>query len=160
MQFSIVKLLQYQNIINAYENCNVKPRKNFCYEFWPCEHFDDIPLAQTRAFLYCYKYIHKLPYYPQNDDLQCKDAKTMLMKFITDNNIKLIYYKGGCVEKKLCEEIGIESKNLEDFYIPKAQCHDPKEETHFYHFVMQTHIFENLNDNKKWKTRVFILFFH
>ena len=122
---------------------------NCCYEFRPCEHFDDIPSAQKKAFLYCYKYIHKLPYYPQNDDLQCKDAKTMLMKFITDNNIKLIYYKGGCVEKKLCVAIGIGSKNLEDFYMPKAQCHDPKEETHFYYFFMQTYIFKKEQDSEK-----------
>ena len=57
--------------------------------------------------------------------------------FIAAHHINLVFYKGGCIEKRLCEDIGIDSYDMVNFGIPKAPSHDPCEEVHFYYKHLQ-----------------------
>ena len=56
-----------------------------------------------------------------------------LNNFIVDNGIELIFYKGGDIEKNLCQELDIQSYNIENFNIKKAYSHDPYEEVNYYY---------------------------
>ena len=55
-------------------------------------------------------------------------------KFIVDNDIELVLYKGGTIEKDLCRELDVDCMNIECFEgIEKASSHDPREEVNFYY---------------------------
>ena len=43
----------------------------------------------------------------------CSTAK-LKKNFIEDNEIALILYKGECIEKQICKELGISSFNIEN----------------------------------------------
>ena len=50
-----------------------------------------------------------------------------------DNDIDLVFYKGGDVEKNLCTELDIESFNIENFDLERVKSHDPYVEMNFYY---------------------------
>ena len=45
-------------------------------------------------------------------------------------------YKGGTIERDICEELDIRSWNIEQMDLAKANCHDPREEVLFYYKVI------------------------
>ena len=46
---------------------------------------------------------------------------------------RIVYYKGGLLEKDLCDQINIPAYNLENIGVRKADCHrDPLKEVIFY----------------------------
>ena len=56
----------------------------------------------------------------------------ILNEFITDNDINLILYKGGKIERDLSKALGISSLNIECFELEKVQSHDPYVEVNGY----------------------------
>ena len=54
--------------------------------------------------------------------------------FIVNNGIDCILYKGGTIEKGLCEALCIPSYNIECFQdLEKVQSHDPRTEVNEYY---------------------------
>ena len=103
-------------------------------EFFPCQPFPALKRRYQRAFRYCQQEIHKLSYYPEEPSSPCSTAAEKLKKFIVDNEIDLVLYKGGIVEKNLCDELDIDSFNIELFEedLEKVYSHDPYEEVNCY----------------------------
>ena len=96
-------------------------------DFTPCIKFNHLEEKYKRAFKYCKRKIHKLTYNPEHY-YPCILSVNVIDNFIKMNNINLVLYKGGSLEKNICENIGIKSLNLEDVGVPKASSHQPKEE--------------------------------
>ena len=103
-------------------------------EFFPCKPFPALERRYQRAFRYCQQEIHKLSYCPEGPSSPCSTAAEKLNKFIVDNEIDLVLYKGGIVEKNLCDELDIDSFNIELFEedLEKVYSHDPYEEVNCY----------------------------
>ena len=103
------------------------------WEFSPCKSFQDIPVPQKKSYTYCYYNVHGLKFYPsQRGSKKCYQAKEVLFQFIKKYGVDIIYYKGGQIERQLCNEIKCPSFNLEYISIPKAYSHNPREEVKFY----------------------------
>ena len=103
-------------------------------EFYPCIRFKELEPRYQRAFRFCRNHIHKLSYNPTTYSPLCGNVLPEINNFITNNDIELILYKGGTIEKDLCEELCITSLNIE--YIPeleKTQSHDPRAEVNWYY---------------------------
>ena len=61
-------------------------------------------------------------------------AALKIRKFIEDNGIDLILYKGGCIEKQICKELGISSFNIEKLgKFEKPYSHGPYAEVNTYY---------------------------
>ena len=97
-------------------------------EFVPCRDIKLIEYKYRRSFKFCKRCIHKLPYYPVTMSGPCYTAPTELERFIKQNSVDVIFYKGGEMEKHLCDYIGVPSYNIERFGAPKVNSHHPKEE--------------------------------
>ena len=52
----------------------------------------------------------------------------VIRRMITDYGIEILIFKGGNVERDFAIELGIRSKNLEDFGVKKVYSHEPLEE--------------------------------
>jgi len=102
-------------------------------EFFPCEPLHKLDKKYQRAFHYCQRKIHKLPYCPSPLSPPCRTAVKELNNFIVDNDIDLVFYKGGDVEKNLCTELDIQSFNIENFDLERVKSHDPYVEMNFYY---------------------------
>ena len=103
-------------------------------EFYPCWKFNDLESKYRRSFLYCRRNIHRLPYNPPKrlQPLDCQHTGELLKSFIALHKLNFILYKGGNVEKELCNTINIPAYNIEIFDIDKASNHNPEEEVSFY----------------------------
>merc|ERR1711879_494232 len=75
---------------------------------------------------------HKLSYNPEKRSSPCSTVSEKIRNFITEKEIDIVFYKGGTIEKNLCEELLIPSMNIEDFGVTKAACH-PRFEVHHYY---------------------------
>ena len=103
-------------------------------EFYPCIHFKDMEDHYKKSFRFCRAHIHKLSYYPEKCASPCSTATDKIKKFVMDNKIDLILYKGGCIEKQLCANIGTQSLNIETFEkLEKINSHNPQTEVKNYH---------------------------
>lgn len=102
-------------------------------EFIPCKRYEDLEERYRRAYHYCKKNIHKLSYTPKDSLRRCTEAAILLREYIFRNNIDIILYKGGVIEKKLCDSINVTSYNIEALGVPKAPSHQPKDEVNFYY---------------------------
>ena len=103
-------------------------------EFYPCKRYRDLMLKYRRSFQFCHRHIHKLNYIPCGISAPCIRALPMLNEFIVDNDITLVLYKGGTIERDLCRELDVDCVNIECFEgIEKAYSHDPREEVNFYY---------------------------
>ena len=71
-------------------------------EFFPCKPLLTLEEKYQRAFQYCQRKIHKLSYYPKGPSSSCSTAAEKLKKYVVDNEIDLVLYEGGRVEKNLC----------------------------------------------------------
>ena len=100
-------------------------------EFFPCEPLHKLKKRYQRTFQYCKSEIHKLPYCPEGPSSPCSKK---LSKFIVDNKIELVFYKGGEIEKEVCDELHIDSFNIENFEnkLEKVYSHDPYVEVNCY----------------------------
>ena len=98
----------------------------------PCIDYDCMALNYKNAFQFCFKFIHKLPFYPKTNllskngsmfsstqVLSCSNVENYLLQFIGKNDIVL--YKGGIHEKRFCEKMEIFSFNVELFGVPKVE---------------------------------------
>ena len=106
---------------------------NLEQEFYPCLQYQDLERRYQKSFRFCRAHIHKLSYNPEKRSSPCSTAIEKIHNFITENEIEIVMYKGGCVEKNLCEELQIPSMNIEEFGVTKAACHDPRLEVHHYY---------------------------
>ena len=103
-------------------------------EFSACKRYYELEDKYKRAFQYCRRHIHKLPYDPKCSSPHCTQSTTVLYEFIVKHNVKLVLYKGGQIEKELCDEINFPSFNIERLDgIHKADTHDPDVEVHFHY---------------------------
>ena len=103
-------------------------------EFYPCRRYKQLESKYQRSFQYCKQNIHKLTYNPKRFVPLCSQTLTKLNEFIVYNDITLILYKGGTIEKDLCEELDIDCLNIECFEeLQKIPSHDPRQEVHCYY---------------------------
>ena len=103
-------------------------------EFYPCKKFEDLEIKYKKSFFYCRANIHLLPYYPKRYASPCSTAVSKIEKFIKDNGIDLILYKGGCIEEQICRELCISSFNIEKLgNFEKPYSHDPNVEVRTYY---------------------------
>ena len=103
-------------------------------EFFPCVPYSKMARRNKQSFHYCKIHIHKLPYYPQVYASPCNTALDKIRRFIDENSIDFILYKGGEIEKDLCADIGIPSYNIESIKdLKKAYSHDPRTEVNCYY---------------------------
>ena len=103
-------------------------------EFYPCKKFRDLDKRYKNSFGYCRANIHLLPYEPEGYASPCSTAALKIKKFIDDNGIDLILYKGGCIEEQICKELGILSLNIEKLgNFEKPYSHDPYVEVNTYY---------------------------
>ena len=58
-------------------------------------------------------HIHKLSYYLEKCASLCSTAMDKVDKFIVNNGIDLALYKGGSIEKHMCEELCILPLDIE-----------------------------------------------
>ena len=100
----------------------------------PCEPLHKLEKKYQKAFHFCQSEIHKLPYYPEGPSLPCSAAVERLNNFIKNNEINLVFYKGGDIEKKVCDELYINSFNIENFKneLEEVYSHDPYTEVNCY----------------------------
>ena len=103
------------------------------HEFYPCRQYQDLEWKYQKSFRFCRAHIHKLSYNPEKRSSPCSTASEKIRNFITEKEIDIVFYKGGTIEKNLCEELLIPSMNIEDFGVTKAACHDPRFEVHHYY---------------------------
>lgn len=101
-------------------------------EFRPCVYLRDLNERYKKTYHFCRKNIHRLPYFPGNCAIQCKDVYAMVEKFVIDNGIELFVFKGGVLEKRICDAIGVDCFNIERLGAPKANSHVPREEVQFH----------------------------
>ena len=109
-------------------------RKDLELEFYPCKQYKELERKYQKAFCFCRAHIHQLSYNPKNYSPNCRQVLTLLKKFIVSNNIELVLYKGGTIEKDLLNEIDIASMNIEHLNgIQKIHSHDPCTEVNAYY---------------------------
>ena len=109
-------------------------------EFYPCVRYKDLAAKYQHAFHYCQKYIHKLSYSPWGYSPLCCNALKEVNEFIVYNEIELVLFKGGTIEKDLCNELCISSMNLELIpQLKKVKSHDPRKEVNYYYAQIVGH---------------------
>ena len=113
-------------------------------EFYPCRRYKEIEEKYKQSFRYCQKYIHKLSYNPYKYSPTCTKALLLLRKFIIDNDVEIIFYKGGTIERQMCHALDITSLNIEAFGVKKAQSHVPREEVDCYFNQLNKMMYVNL----------------
>ena len=103
--------------------------------FHPCMRYQDLGPRYQRSFRFCRKHIHKLTYDPMEwPRIRCAEAVSKINEFLVYNDVEMILYKGGTIEKDLCEELCIKSMNIELLpEIKKVESHDPRLEVNWYH---------------------------
>ena len=102
--------------------------------FSPCMRYKELQPRYQRSFRFCRNHIHKLSYSPKKYSSECADAVSKINNFVVYNDIELILYKGGDIEKELCKELCIKSMNIELIpEIEKINSHDPRLEVNWYY---------------------------
>ena len=103
-------------------------------EFHPCVRYNSMSPQNKRSFNYCKTHIHILPYFPRVFASPCNTVLEKIERFIDENNIDFILYKGGDIESELCADIGIPSYNIEcNDNLEKVYSHDPRTEVNCYY---------------------------
>ena len=102
-------------------------------DVYPCKRYDDLEWKYQRSFQYCKHHIHKLNFNPKKYSPECSQILPLLNDFIVHNDIELVLYKGGTIERDMCRALDISSLNIECFdKMEKAYCHDPRREVNCY----------------------------
>ncbi len=92
-----------------------------------------------KSFNYCRRKIHHLEYYRLYAAWNCADAINTVRDILEWNNIRRVLYKGGDIERKLCERLAVSSQNIEEFGARKASSHDPLDELREHHAFLGCH---------------------
>ena len=100
-------------------------------EFNACLPFQKLERKYQTAFIYCKKRIHKLNYYPKRLSMACSLAVGTLKTFVEENGIKIVFFKGGVIERRLCEKAGVKYFDIGRL-VPKVNCHNPRTEVHLH----------------------------
>ena len=80
-----------------------------------------------------------MDYHPRDTILKCKDAANVIKQFASRLNVELILYKGGSIEKGVCEKIGVDFINIEDVGAKRVDSHSPRVEINLhYNFLLNT----------------------
>ena len=102
-------------------------------EYFPCRELKELTFKDRRSFWYCYNHIHGLPFKPTTGGGKtCCDALAEIRTILAMNDCDMILYKGGDIEKRLGEKIGVETYNIERIGVTKADNHDPLQEVISY----------------------------
>ena len=102
-------------------------------EFDPCVRYRSLPDKYQRAFRHCKANIHKLSYRPLQSSGPCIESLGAIREFVEDQNVEVVLYKGGTIEKDVCEAMGVESLNIEVLdELRKVHSHDPATEVNLY----------------------------
>ena len=103
-------------------------------EFYPCIRYKDLSKKYQSSFHYCQKYVHKLTYNPRNYSPLCENILKEINNFIVYNDIELVLYKGGIIERDLCIDLHIPSLNLECIpSLKTVKSHNPRVEVNWYY---------------------------
>ena len=106
-------------------------------EFHPCVRYRSMSKRNRQSFHYCKKHIHKLSFYPTTYASSCDTALEKIGRFIDENNVEIVLYKGGEIESDLCSDIGIPSYNIEGIKgLEKVHSHDPRTEVNCYYIQL------------------------
>ena len=97
-------------------------------EFYACKRYRELETKYKKAFTYCQKHVHLLPYEPPRKSLFCVKAKDVLQDLVRKNKIDIILFKGGTIEQGLCNEVGVSLLNIEIIGAPKVNSHNPRVE--------------------------------
>ena len=100
-------------------------------EFVVCRDFHQLDKKFKNAYHYCRRRVHHLPYYPQRLSIPCHSSRNIVRNFIQKNGINVILFKGGTIERHLCEDIGVNYYDIGNI-VPKVKTHDPREEVHLH----------------------------
>ena len=99
-------------------------------DFYPCMRYKELEPRYQRTFRFCRNHIHKLSYDPRKwPRIRCVDAVSKIYNFVVYNDIELLLYKGGDIEKECIKCMNIE-------LIPgiqKINSHDPRMEVNWYY---------------------------
>ena len=126
----------YILVANGYDNLEL--------DLYPCVRYKDLATKYQQSFRFCKRKVHKLTYNPRQYSPPCSTALSKINEFIVYNNIDLILYKGGTIEKDLCGELCIPSMNIECFSeLEKAQSHDSRIEVNYYYDQLVDYLFLN-----------------
>ena len=107
-------------------------------EFVVCSSFQQIEKKYQRAFIFCKRFVHKLNYYPKGISELCILAAMRLKTFVKSNNIDVVFFKGGVIEKRLCDVAGIRCFDIGSI-VPKVQIHNPRIEVHSHFHYLTLH---------------------
>ena len=108
-------------------------------EFRPCVPYFMLEDKFKKTYRYCFRNVHGLRYKPNQKDAPfCCKVVEYMDRFIRTNNINLILYKGGNIEKLLSQKVGINSYNIEIINAPKVPSHDPVIEVHNHYNYLKT----------------------
>ena len=61
--------------------------------------------------------------------MPCSIDATRLKTFVEKNSIKIIFFKGGVIERRLCDGDGIKYFDIGSI-VPKVESHDLRQEVH------------------------------
>ena len=87
-----------------------------------------------KSFDFYKKNIHRLTYNPKNQSLPQSKALEEINNFMIYNDIDMIIYKGGNIERDTCIKLCIPSRDIESFQgLEKANSHDPAFEVNFHY---------------------------
>ena len=114
-------------------------------EYNACLPFEKLEKKYQTAFIYCKKNIHKLNYYPKGLSMACSLAVCTLKTFVEENNIKVVFFKGGVIEQRLCEKAGVKYFDIGRL-VPKVNCHDPRTEVHLHFRYLTLHCREDIKN--------------
>ena len=96
-------------------------------EFYACKQYRELETRYKKAFGYCQKHIHHLGYNPRKTNSpHCVQTTSILHDFVCANRLDIILFKGGNIEKKLCNNMSLPALNIETLGVPKATSHDPR----------------------------------
>ena len=109
-------------------------------EFIPCESLDKIDSKYQHAYKFCKRNIHGLEFDPLEPSLQCGDAAREVKRFSEFCNSSLVLYKGGIIEKRLCESIKMRYLDIETLGAPRVNSHDPRTEINAHYKWIQNNI--------------------
>ena len=134
---SIQTSAQHQCIRNLFILCKDGVTCKY-KDFYACKRYRELETKYQRAFRYCQRRVHHLQYEPRKSDSpSCAHATYFLQNFIRENRIDLVLYKGGIVEKRLCNDAGVSALNIETLGAPKVKSHDPRIEVRaHYNFLI------------------------
>ena len=109
-------------------------------KFLPCEPLDKLDYKYQRAYEFCKRNIHGLEFNPSAPSLQCEDAARDVQKNSETCSSTLVVYKGGIIEKQLCESIKMRSLDIETLGAPRVNSHDPRTEVNAHYKWIQKNI--------------------